>query len=528
MNIEEILKAAVEKKNRDQLNRDRAGLLDTIGKDITNALTPVLEEIAKKSSVSAEGVVEAVEAGIERGFKKLKFPEPNITVQVPDVYVPEIRIPQIPAPQVNYTPPAIKIPEIKMPDEMNIKGWVQLMGVDLNNPLPVQLRDANGKPVNLLENLTTLIGGGGSGHKIVKISDIGNSAWGSLLTGDGRLKVEQPSGASGLTDTELRASSVPVAQVSGANWSVSVVDTMNINQVSGAVWSMSVNDVFRTTVASNLINSDDRLRVSVETGGSGLTDTELRAASVPVAQASGAQWSVEASQVNSWLVSQVSGANFSVEVATQPITFDVKQVSGSVDSVVVNSFLTSLEVKQVSGFSDSVSVTGMPATTVVMGDIYSDVADVDSAPIKVGGIARTANPAAVGAGDRVSATYDDLGRQLVRPVQIRDLIQTAYVAKTTGSTFGTETTLLASAAGVFSDLIYVMGTNDSDAALTCDFRSGTANGIVFSLRIPANGTAGVSLAVPIPQDVATATWTLDLPDVTGTNVSISALFSLEV
>ena len=34
------------------------------------------------------------------------------------------------------------------------------------------------------------------------------------------------------------------------------------------------------------------------------------------------------------------------------------------------------------------------------------------------------------------ASSDDLGRQVMRPVQVRDLIATAYVAKSSGSTFG--------------------------------------------------------------------------------------------
>ena len=478
-------------------------LIKSLGPAIIDTLKPILNEIAANSRIPKDELLKAI-SNIK--IPEINIPKPNIIVNAPDLPA----FPKIPEPKVIVNVPPIKIPEIKMPDEMDIKGWVQLQGVDIGHPLPVQLRDKDGKVVNLLENLTTIVGGsgGGSGMKINKISDIANSAWANLLNSDGRLRMSAESGSTGLTDTELRASSVPVSQASGATWSV------------------SVNDSFRTTVASNLINSDDRLRVSVETGGSGLTDTELRAVSVPVAQVSGAVWSIQATDIfATTIASNVVNPDNRVKVesvGTQIVSatdLDIRDLVNATDSV---------SAYQVSGANWSVSVTGMPATTIVMGDIYSDVADVDSAPIKTGGIARQANPTAVEAGDRVSATYDDLGRAVTRPVQVRDLIQTAYVAKATGSTFGTETTLLASASGVFSDLIYVMGTNDSDVAIGCDFRSGTANGIVFSLRIPANGTAGVSLSVPIPQDTAAATWTIDLPDVTGTNVNIAALFSLEV
>ena len=73
-----------------------------------------------------------------------------------------------------------------------------------------------------------------------------------------------------------------------------------------------------------------------------------------------------------------------------------------------------------------------------------------------------------------------------------------------------------------------MGTNSSDAAVTVDLRSETAAGIMTSIRITANGTAGVSLSVPIPQNTVAGTWTADMPDITGTTVTLSALFSKEV
>ena len=45
------------------------------------------------------------------------------------------------------------------------------------------------------------------------------SAYSELTNADGRLRVSVETG-SGLTDNELRATAVPVSQVSGANWSV--------------------------------------------------------------------------------------------------------------------------------------------------------------------------------------------------------------------------------------------------------------------------------------------------------------------
>jgi hypothetical protein len=206
-------------------------------------------------------------------------------------------------------------------------------------------------------------------------------------------------------------------------------------------------------------------------------------------------------------------------------SINILQVAGT--GVAANSGVANdgtLRIVQAVDSVSSVYITGSTGTMAVVGDDVADAADTGGAPVKTGGIARTANPSAVAGGDRVASTYDDLGRQVMRPVQVRDLVQTAYATLTTG----TETTLFAGVSGVFFDLIYLMATNNSDAAVTTDIRSATGGGIVTSVRVPANGTAGVSLAVPLPQDVAADTWTADLPDITGTTVTIGALFSREV
>ena len=94
----------------------------------------------------------------------IKVPRPEVTVNVPPIKIPEIKIPKIatpkvPKPEVTVNVPKIKIPDLKWPEEeMPIKGWVQLMGVDFNNPLPVQLRDSQGNPVAMPQ--------GGSGGAI--------------------------------------------------------------------------------------------------------------------------------------------------------------------------------------------------------------------------------------------------------------------------------------------------------------------------------------------------------------------------
>lgn len=602
----DALQKAVNDKNQKRLEQDRTFIVSQVGKDLAKTLEPVLNKIAANSKINQAQIYEAVARAIGDAELKVEKQDAPI-VHVPDVIVPDIHVP---TPVVNYTPPAIHIPDIKMPDKMNVEGWVSLMGVSLDKPLPVQLRDASGKPVNLLENLTTLISSGGSGGRgVVKVSGYDSSAFGLMLNADGRLRVETNDGASSAS-TEVKqvsgtadsvvvndilavSTSFGVNQVSGANFSVKVtsfdtsvaatlIDSSGVGysgdnplpitgsislapspQVSGYADSVNVMQYGGTNVPTGLnettagvfrtvIMTDSVVSVNVVSDAIALTDTQLRASPVQVQQVSGYSDSVN--------VVTTVGLTQAQLIAQ---TLDVKQLSGSVDSVIVNSgtltgITNSLEVKQVSGFADSVFITGGSGTvftvpvnvagleydsdnpqpvyliagsgnsTISVGAALHDAADDGSAPVKIGGQARTTNPAAVADGDIANFRTDDLGRQITRPVQVRDLTVTAYATFATG----TEATLLAGVAATYLDLIYILASNNSTAAIGIDIRPSTAGSIVMHLEIPANGVVGVSTPVPIPQqatgDGTGGTWTVDLPDVTGTTVSVSALFSKEI
>jgi len=80
-----------------------------------------------------------------------EIPEAKITVNVPDIKIPKISVPKA---EVEVKVPKIKVPDIVMPEMMKIMGEVGLLGVNLENPLPVQLRNADGSPM--------IIGGGSS------------------------------------------------------------------------------------------------------------------------------------------------------------------------------------------------------------------------------------------------------------------------------------------------------------------------------------------------------------------------------
>lgn len=576
------LQKAVDDKNRRKLDEDRKYLVSKIGPDVVDSLKPFLKEIANNSKLNSKQIENAIVSGLNSVELKIEKPDaPIVNVASPEVIVPPIKIPEI-------NVPVIKIPDIKMPNEMDIKGWVSIMGYDrglLSDPLPVQLRDSSGKPVNLFEGLSISTGGGGGKADYFTIAGFGQSAYADLTNADGRLRVSVETGGSGLTDAELRASSVPV------------------EQVSGSIWSTYITGSYSSVLANDLVSPDNRLKVELPTGASGLTDTELRASSVPVEQVSGSIWSVnvagslasvgatilngEGLARDSWVISDVTasvkaalidssgvqysgsnpvpatligtpkidldkiaGASVAVSGGTEATSLRVTIANDStgllsvddnggsltVDGTVTVSSVTSSVAAALVG-SSGVQYSGsnpLPtylvgasnSSTYAVGPTVADGVDDGSAPIQLGGIARTANPGAVSGGDVVKASFDDVGRQLTRPVQARDLIKTAYVTEDEIQ----EVTLLAGVASTYHDLIYIMCANESTAAINLDIRQTTGGTVQMSIEVPANGTAGVSLPVPIPQDHADATWTVknSASDNSNTVYSVTALFSKEI
>ena len=457
--VDEFVASA--KAQRD--NKNRNFLMENIGKEIGANLMPLMKTMADNTRLNKEDFVELT-TYLKSELAKIEIPMPNIVM------------PEIPTPIVNYTPPAIKIPDIKMPDEMNVKGWVSLMGVSLEKPLPVQMRNPDGSPVDWA-NLTAMGSGGGGGGRSggnVKVTGFDASAFYQMgiINGDGRLMVE--------TNDSSSAGTTIVNQVSGAIWSVNVAQqdvSQLVNQVSGANWSV-------TATATDL----------------DIRDLNVTQDEVLVHQVSGSGWSVSATQVTSpWVVSATD--------------LDVRDLNVTQDELLVH---------QVSGSSWSVSLsTALSDATDTIGTQQVSGA-IDSSQVKL--IARQTNPTAASDAASTFASSDDLGRTLTRPIQVRDLIYTAYVSVTSG----TETTLIGAVAGSYLDCIAIMGSNNSDAAVSVDIRAVTAGNIVNTIRIPANGTAGWVPAVPWPQDATGNNWTVDGPDETGRTLTFSALFSREI
>lgn len=562
----EVLAQAIETKKQSK------SILAQVGTAVIEMLKPFLEKLSADQQQSNDDLLNEIRnieitvtpelkaSEVTVNVPEIKVPAPQVTVNVPPIEVPEakvtVKIPpiKVPKPEVTVNIPKFDLPQF--PEEMEVKGWLKMQGFDnglLSNPLPVQIRSADGTPVNW----GALFGGagsGGNGPRRVKIdntasepipitgtisatfsADFGQGetgaetlrtvaatdsvqsvnvtgAFGStvatgLINADNRLRVSLETGGSGLTDAELRATAVPVSQVSGA------IDSVYVTGAAASTFA-------------EIMNPDGRVKVELPTGSSGLTDTELRATAVPVSQLSGAAWSVFATNPagngdEATALRVVIAGNSSASVVATATDFDIRDLTQASDSV---------RVYQVSdgnysvNVTNTVTVTGSLTSVVAVGAVVADAVDDGSAPVQIGGTARAANPTKVAGNDVVKASFDTIGRQIMRPVQVRGLIATAYISLSNG----TETTLLAASAGVFHDCISVVGANTSSAAAVVHLRAVTGGNIVASFEIPSGGTAGVSFPVPYPQDETGNNWTADMDDITGTTVYLTGLFSKEV
>lgn len=142
----------------------------------------------------------------------------------------------------------------------------------------------------------------------------------------------------------------------------------------------------------------------------------------------------------------------------------------------------------------------------VGGTVAHDGADAGN-PVKIGGQARTTNPTAVADADRVNAIFDDLGRLVVVPHQVRDLVATQATTITNSTT---ETTIVTAAASTFHDLTHLTITNASATAVVVTLRDATGAGTPCTYALAANG--GIVLAYPTPkkQGTVNTNWTVQL------------------
>jgi hypothetical protein len=165
--------------------------------------------------------------------------------------------------------------------------------------------------------------------------------------------------------------------------------------------------------------------------------------------------------------------------------------------------------------SDSTYIT----TGYMQGNIAAAATDSGN-PVKVGGVGKTTQPTAVTDGQRTNILTDKLGRVIVAPGHIRDLV--------TGSTISivnstSETTFLSASANTFHDITTLAITNSGSVGTSVTIRDASAAATVRAVYyIAANGGIVINPSVPWPQTAVNNNWTAQLGNGTVT-VYIQAL-----
>lgn len=187
--------------------------------------------------------------------------------------------------------------------------------------------------------------------------------------------------------------------------------------------------------------------------------------------------------------------------------------------------LVSVKIDQTTnGTTNKVAATQATASNLnaqVVGNVASGSTDSGN-PVKIGGLAKTANPTAVTDGQRVSALYDKLGKQVVVGA-IRDL---KAVQNTTITSSVSETTIVtAGGASVFCDLYGLVITNTSATECEVTIKDATAGTTRLAFKVPANDTRGFMLPVDsaVPQASANNNWTATC-GASVASIKISALY----
>lgn len=195
---------------------------------------------------------------------------------------------------------------------------------------------------------------------------------------------------------------------------------------------------------------------------------------------------------------QITGdATSGLDVDVNRIRPDGANVMPALDTVARSGFMRITDGVEII----DVSVQG---AAMAAGDAAHDDADVGR-PLKIGGKARTAHPAAVANLDRADGYFDKLGRLVTRDYVPRELIASNAITLTASVA---ETTLLAAGgAGIFHDLALLIISNSSATDARIDIRDATGGAVKLQVFVKAQSTEVVSFPIPQPQAAGNQNWT---------------------
>lgn len=186
-------------------------------------------------------------------------------------------------------------------------------------------------------------------------------------------------------------------------------------------------------------------------------------------------WTVSASQNGAPWSTTISGTGW-INIANIPT---VNQ--GTSPWVVSQSGTGNVNITNIVPVSQS-GTWSVSSSTAIAGIIPSNA-------FYVGGLAKTANPAAASDGNLVGATFDKLGKQVT--VQSIRALKSMQLTTITSST--TETSITASAISTYFDLYGLLISNTSTTACQCTIKDQVAGTNRFIIEVPALDTRGFML-----------------------------------
>jgi hypothetical protein len=290
----------------------------------------------------------------------------------------------------------------------------------------------------------------------------------------------------GLTDTQLRASAVPVSLASVPTHAVTLTSTT----ITGTV-AVSNASLPLPTGAST----------SAKQPALGVAGT----ASTDVLTIQGIA-SMTALKVDGSAVTQpVSLAS----VPTHAVTLTSTTITGTVASTQSGTWNIG-SITTLPALATGANVIGAVTQSGTWNDVITGNVAAGSAasgnPVRIGAVARTTNPTAVTDGQVSNFRTNKVGDTISIQAP-RELVG----MQTTTITTTTETTVLtAGGAGVFCDISSMSITNSSATAVQVSLKDATAGTTRQTWWIPAGGGGPMSFNPPLPQTTANNNWTITL------------------
>lgn len=370
---------------------------------------------------------------------------------------------------------------------------------------------------------------------VTSIADGGNS-----ITVDGTVAATQSGSWSTSIPHSLAITSMPSTPVTGTFWQTTQPVTLSH---SVAVTSVPTTNV-ATPVGALAITSPSALPVSgtfFQSVQPVILNNAVSVTSMPSTPVTGTFWQT----------TQPVTLSHSVAVTTMPTTAVSQsgawtmQVPGNlaitsladggnsltVDAPVATPVFVRLSDGAAAISTLPVSLTSVPSHAVTNAGTFAvqaaSAGDVAAAqndsgnPIKIGGVGKTSNPAAVADGQRVNGLFDKLGKQVVAG-SIRDLkgIQQTIITSSIS-----ETTIVTAVASTFLDVYGLIITNTSASACKVTIKDATAGTTRAVFNVPAGDTRGFMLpeSAAIPQAVVNNNWTATC-GTSVTSIEITALY----